>query len=98
MRSGAAKSQSGLTERHQHGHGDDEQRHESVENLDGQLEGAALLAPHASAPAATWSGNTGKQYSERAKSRPEGGALKLDGARASKSRFHLGTTAFPPRR
>lgn len=45
----------GLTERHQHGHRDDEESDESVENLDGQLERAALLTPHAPAPAATWS-------------------------------------------
>lgn len=47
-------SYTGLTERRQHDHGDDQERHESVEDLDGQLERAALLAAHASAPAATW--------------------------------------------
>lgn len=45
----------GLTQRHQHGYGDHKESHESVEDLDGQLERAALLTPQASAPPATWS-------------------------------------------
>lgn len=42
-----------LTKRRQHGHDDDEEGDESVEDLDRQLQRAALLTPHAAASAAT---------------------------------------------
>lgn len=42
-----------LTKWRQHGHDDDEEGDESVEDLDRQLQGAALLTPHAAASAAT---------------------------------------------
>lgn len=42
-----------LTKRRQHGHDDDEESDESIEDFDRQLQRAALLTPHAAASAAT---------------------------------------------
>ena len=47
------KNQTELTKWCQHGHCDDEEQDKSIEDLDGQLERAALLAPHTASSAAT---------------------------------------------